>query len=469
MLDRFVYGSVERISPEAPIPVLRVEREKSMLGGVGNVVANLAGLGAKVDLISVIGSDADGEQIRYLVQDIVRDDNGLVVDDQRPTTVKTRFISCNQQILRADFEKHDALSAGIKEELKERLVSSIEKVDVIILADYDKGVLSDGIASFIIDISNHKNKKVIVDPKGNDYSRYKGAFMVTPNRSELSGATGGSPIKTDDEVIFAANQIIQGWDINVVLATRSEDGMSIISSDAEPIHIPTVAQEVFDVSGAGDTVVATIATAISAGSDIKTAATMANITGGIVVGKIGTAVVRADEVQNILLNSDCVRESYMQKALSSLVSKESILDQVEKWRAQGLKVGFTNGCFDLLHPGHVSLLEQSRAKCDRLIVGLNTDQSIKRLKGEDRPVQDEMSRAIVLGAIGDVNSVVLFDEDTPIELIESISPDVLIKGGDYTIETVVGAEHVLSYGGEVFLASLEDGHSTTNTVKNMVA
>lgn len=467
MLDRFIYGSVERISPEGPIPVLKIEREKTMLGGVGNVIANLAGLGVTPMLVTLLGDDDAGAAVKTHLEGIVEDTDGIVVDETRPTTIKSRFLATSQQLLRTDLEDTSRLRTDIRDALIERAMKLIPECDVIILSDYGKGVLGETVIRGIIDKAQQMQRPVIVDPKGTDYARYRGATLVTPNRKELSEASGINA-KEDDEIRAAAFRIIHECGISAVLATRSQDGLSVIEADETPLHIPTEAQEVYDVSGAGDTVVATVAAAMAAGLDIRDAARLANVAGGIAVGKVGTAIVRTQELVDALRASSIPAVTARRgTTLSPIVSLEQAIEQVERWRARGFKIGFTNGCFDLIHPGHVSLLNQARAQCDRLIVALNTDDSIRRLKGPTRPVQDETARATVMGSMSAVDLIILFDEDTPIRQITGISPDVLIKGSDYRVETVVGADHVMSYGGRVFLADIEEGFSTTNTITKM--
>lgn len=456
MLDRFVYGDVERISPEAPIPVLRVRRETLMLGGAGNVVRNLVALGCLPHFLAVVGDDLAGREITRLIGGHAEVDPLMVVEPDRQTTIKTRFIGGTQQLLRADHETQSVLAPGSRERLLAEAKLLIDQVGVVVLSDYGKGVLGGGLTQSLIALARAHGKKVIVDPKGTDYTLYRGAFVVTPNRKELHEATG-RPVGTDEEITIAARQLIELCGIENVLATRSQDGMSLISA-TEEFHLPAEAREVFDVSGAGDTVVASLAAALTVGADLQAAATLANIAAGIVVGKIGTAVAYQDDLIAALHHSE------MAAAESKLVALHSALDQIERWRHLGKKIGFTNGCFDLLHPGHVSLLDQARSQCDRLVVGLNSDASVKRLKGPTRPVQSETSRGTVLASLAAVDLVVIFDEDTPLELITAIRPDVLVKGADYRIDQVVGGDLVIAAGGRVFLADLQAGHSTTATI-----
>jgi len=414
-----------------------------------------------MSLIAVVGDDKNGDALRDKLLAIMPHTDGLVTSSTRPTTIKSRFIANSQQLLRTDQEESRAVKNTTEEELKQAIDTLLPSHNVVILSDYGKGVLTDSIIEHVMALAAQHDIPVIVDPKGNDYSRYRGAHIVTPNRNELSQASN-MIVKSDDEVRAAGMKVISTCGIQNVFATRSEDGISVISEHAEPIHMPTQAIEVYDVSGAGDTVISTVAAAIGCGASLEETASIANVAGGIVVGKMGTAVAYAHEVKLRIEKGEAAADTAGPIAPS--LGLRDAVEQVERWRAQGHKVGFTNGCFDLLHPGHISLLEQSRSRCDKLIIGLNTDRSVQRLKGPSRPVQNETSRATVLGANAMVDMVILFDEETPINLIEAISPDLLVKGADYTIETVVGAEHVMSYGGEVYLAELQNGHSTTGTV-----
>ena len=461
MLDRYVSGSVERISPEAPIPVLRIERETAMLGGAGNVISNVAALSGGGRFIAVAGDDAAGREVEHLLQELGTVTPNLLTDPDRPTTLKTRFVAGTQQMIRADAEKTGALTEVLEAQLKDATANIEAGIGAVVLSDYGKGVLSDQAIRHIIQAAKSKGVPVIVDPKGNDYSRYKGADLITPNKKELKEATN-MPVGSDEEVIAACNHLIETCSIGGVLATRSAEGMTLVSTQLDaPHHLGAEAREVFDVSGAGDTVVATLSLSLAAGADMVSAATLANVAAGIVVAKVGTATVSTQELARALHQQD------INQAEAKLLDLSDTADVRERWRAQGHKVGFTNGCFDLLHPGHISLLTQARAACDKLVVGLNSDSSVRGLKGDSRPVQTEAARAAVLGALSMVDMIVLFSDETPITLIETLKPDVLVKGADYTIETVVGADIVQGYGGKVVLAELVDGQSTTNTIAKM--
>ena len=460
MLDRFFEGQVNRLSPEAPIPVLEVETETAMLGGAGNVVRNIAALGSAVRLISVVGDDKPGRSVENLLT--VQDNLSakLVFEKGRITTVKSRYLAARQQLLRADRE----VTSPITENSSNAIVSAVRKElskskGVLVLSDYGKGVLGADLIGILIDMAMQNGTMVIIDPKGISFDIYRGADLITPNLQELSRASG-MPVYRDSEVVAAARNIIQNAGVKAVLATRSEQGMSLVTME-EATHLKARAREVFDVSGAGDTVVALVAVALDIGADLKTAAALANIGAGIVVGKNGTAVVHTSEILSVLHEAALMGSELKISALSEASKKTA------SWREKGLRCGFTNGCFDLLHPGHISLLSQAKETCDRLIVGLNSDRSVRQLKGEKRPVQSESSRAQVLASLADVDLVVIFDDATPLAVIESLRPDVLIKGSDYELKDVVGGDLVLQRGGEVLLADILPGHSTTSTIEKL--
>ena len=460
MLDRFVYGHVERISPEAPIPVLSIEREISMLGGAGNVVRNLVGLGAAPEFVSVVGRDPAGREITGLVGQLEGVEPHLLAEAKRETTIKTRYVAGSQQLLRADRETVAEILPSTADDIVRVVTAALDDAAVLVLSDYAKGVLTPAATQALIAAARKAGKPVIVDPKGHDYERYKGATLLTPNRRELADAVKGAT-GSDDQIASACRKLMKLCEADAVLCTRGADGMSLVTGARQVHHLPAAAREVFDVSGAGDTVLATVAAGLAGGLTMLQAAELATVSSGIVVGKVGTAVAYADDLIRELHHEDIVTGE------RKLASLKQALDQVEIWRRQGLKVGFTNGCFDLLHPGHVSLMGQAKAACDRLVVGLNSDSSVKRLKGEGRPVQGESARAAVLSSLGQVDLVVIFTEDTPLALIEALKPDVLIKGADYALDQVVGGDLVRGWGGRVLLADLKPGHSTTATIQRM--
>lgn len=462
MLDRFVTGAVERISPEAPIPVLRITRTTEMLGGAGNVAANLAALGVGARFVSVVGDDEAGAAVlrRLAEEHLATAGCRIITEGGRQTTVKTRFFASNQQLLRADSETISPVGADSAAAVLLACRTLLAEARALVLSDYGKGLLEETLVADLIAAAQAANCPVVVDPKGQDYRRYRGAAAITPNRKELALATGMA-VDTDDQVVAAARHLIATCGIGAVVATRSEEGLSVISADGGICHLPAEAREVYDVSGAGDTVVAVLTAALAAGAPLTDAARLANVAAGIVVGKVGTAVVRAHELLEALHHQEWHRSE------AKVVPLDEAQERVERWRRQGRRVGFTNGCFDLLHPGHLALLHQARAACDRLVIGLNSDASVRRLKGESRPVQSEMARAAVLASLSLVDLVVIFEEETPRILIEALRPDLLVKGADYTVETVVGADFVMSYGGRVLLADLKPGHSTTRTIARL--
>jgi D-beta-D-heptose 7-phosphate kinase/D-beta-D-heptose 1-phosphate adenosyltransferase len=460
MLDRFIYGRVERISAEAPIQVLHVSSERAMLGGVGNVARNVAALGGRAVLVAVVGDDAPGREITAMAGDEERLDARIAVETGRKSTVKTRYIAAGQQLLRADDETTRPVADDTAEHLAARIESSIAEVDAVVISDYAKGVLVDGVLRAVIDAARAAGVPVIADPKRADLRAYAGVTVLKPNQAELAAALN-LPCDSDDEVVTAAREAVGEYGFDAVMVSRSQQGICLVTRHGEPLQLATRAREVFDVSGAGDTVVATTAVALAAGADLAAAAQLANIAGSIVVGKLGTAVVTRDELASALVAAE------VSSSEAKIVSAQAAADAVARWRSQGLKIGFTNGCFDLLHPGHVSLLTEARASCDRLIVALNSDDSVRRLKGDDRPVQTETARALVLASLSMVDLVVIFGDDTPIPLLELLKPDVLIKGGDYTVDQVVGADVVRGYGGAVKLAALVPGHSSSEVIARM--
>ena len=457
MLDQFIRGSISRISPEAPIPVLHITDEESFLGGAGNVVRNLEALGCSVTFLSVVGKDKNGARIQEILKASSNIDPHLMIEEGRTTTTKTRFIAINQQVLRADLEQTLGLTEGQEKELLKLFKAHIQNHDLVILSDYAKGLFSpQGLQSLIQEARTHE-KPILVDPKGHDYARYKGATLLTPNRQELSQATL-LPTQTHEEVALAAQHIIKMCGLNAMIVTRGSDGMTLVKASGDVEHLPTTALEIFDVSGAGDTVIATIAASLAANGSLSEAMHLANTAAGLVVAKVGTAVVRQDELLSALHHQEL--DAHEKK----IVSWEKAQDIIQKWKRRGNRVVFTNGCFDLLHPGHVSLLAAARKAGDRLIVGMNTDYSVSRYKGPTRPIQNETARALVLASLASVDLVVVFEQDYPLELIEALRPDVLVKGADYTIDKVSGASFVQSYGGKVLLIDLVEGQSTTGIV-----
>ena len=461
MLDRYVYGAVKRISPEAPIPVLAMESETAMLGAAGNVVRNIVAMGGSASLLGVVGDDEEGREILRLIQDEPNLEANLLTMRGRKTTVKTRYVAGAQQLLRTDSEDVTPLDQEHEDRMIRAFEAQVADCDAVVLSDYAKGVLSARALPVLIKLSKAANKPIIADPKNEDFSLYRGVTVLKPNAIETERATG-IPCADNDHAVEAGRKSLAASGATALLITRSEKGMTLVSNDQpDGVHFRPQAAEVFDVSGAGDTSSAALTLALAAGGPFDAAAALANLAGSLAVAKMGTAVVLQEEL------SQALQAQALEGAEAKILSLPQTLEKVARWRSKGLRVGFTNGCFDLLHPGHVSLLTQARDQCDRLIVGLNTDASIKRLKGDDRPINPEMARAVVLASLETVSTVTLFTEDTPLKLIESIKPDVLIKGADYTVDTVVGSDVVQAYGGQVFLAKLKPGHSTTNTITKM--
>lgn len=459
MLDHFVYGAVERISPEGPIPVLKVARDLSMLGGAGNVARNATALGGRVSLIAAVGDDEAGKTVARLIGAEEGLSGNLAVLTQRATTVKTRYVAQGQQLLRADREDAAPLPPDVEQRLLQMVEAEVRDADVVAVSDYAKGVVSRAVAARAVAAARSSGKPVIVDTKSLDPSVFRGASFMTPNARELAALTG-APAGSDAEVEAAARKLMREAGFDGIVVTRAERGLTVVEPNGA-VHLAAEAREVFDVSGAGDTVLAVFALALGAGAGPRDAATLANTAAGIAVAKSGTAVVRPEELARAL------RSSELAQTQAKIVSFDQAADLAARWRSSGLSVGFTNGCFDLLHPGHVTLLAKARAACDRLIVGLNTDASVRRLKGEGRPVNAETARAVVLAALQSVDAVVAFADDTPIKLIEAIKPDVLVKGADYTIDKVVGADVVTANGGRVLLIDLVPGQSTSGTIERL--
>jgi D-beta-D-heptose 7-phosphate kinase/D-beta-D-heptose 1-phosphate adenosyltransferase len=460
MLDEFVYGEVARISPEAPAPVLAVKRSELVIGGGGNVARNLASLGARCFFVGVVGEDDASQKVmRALAVESLIEPH-LVVDATRPTTRKVRFVSehYSTHLLRADWELAKTINPAIEKAVINRALAVLPDVASIILSDYAKGVLTARVIQTLIEAARKLGKPVIVDPKGKDFSIYRGATLITPNRLELAEATRHAAV-TDAEIVAAAADLNRLVGSEAVLVTRSEEGMTLVPAAGPPLQVPAYPVKVRDVSGAGDTVVAVLAAMLAMDRAFEPAVRAANAAAAVVVGKRGTAAVSVAELRARLLPAASLA------AEEKIIFDWSVLDErLQEWRRRGLRIGFTNGCFDLLHRGHVTLLAQARAACDRLVVGLNDDASVRRLKGESRPLQDVHSRAEVLAALEAVDLVAVFGEDTPLELIERVRPQVLVKGGDYRREDVVGHDLVEAAGGETILVDLVPGHSTTALV-----
>jgi D-beta-D-heptose 7-phosphate kinase / D-beta-D-heptose 1-phosphate adenosyltransferase len=460
MLDEFVYGEVSRISPEAPAPVIAVQRSETNIGGAGNVARNIASLGGRCIFVGLIGEDDAGIKLKTELARHRGIESVLVCDPARPTTRKVRFVSehFSTHMLRADWEQAAPASADIEQKLIDAALPQIARADIVLLSDYAKGVLTARVIRNVIDAARKLGKRVIIDPKSANFAIYRGATLLTPNRKEFAEATR-SRADSDQSIADAAQDAMQLADCEAMLVTQSEHGMTLVPRNGEAIHVPALPVKVRDVSGAGDTVAATLALALAADADWETALRMATAAAAVAVGKKGTASVTAAELRRKILP-----HAFLAAEEKIIASGDDLHAHLADWRREGQRIGFTNGCFDILHPGHVKVLTAARGACDRLIVGLNSDASVKRLKGEGRPVQDERARAEVLAALEAVDLVAIFEEDTPIRLIAEIRPSVLVKGGDYTREQVVGHEIVEAHGGEVVLVDILPGHSTTSLV-----
>jgi D-beta-D-heptose 7-phosphate kinase/D-beta-D-heptose 1-phosphate adenosyltransferase len=460
MVDRFVYGAVSRVSAEAPVPVLARSHELMMLGAAGNVARNVAALGGEVSLVGVIGSDSEGREALRLVGEEAGVEGYLVTDAERPTTLKTRFVAGSQQMLRVDLETTRPVSGDVEQRLVRTIRDAAKGAGAILLSDYGKGVVTEAVIAVCREAAAETGAKLVVDSKAKSFAHYGAVDMIKPNAAELAHATD-LPTETDAQVEVALARALELWEARAILVTRASKGISLAVRGEAVRHFPTVAREVFDASGAGDTTLAALGLALAAKASIEDAVAFAQLASGVAVGKVGTATVSPDELVEAALSA------HMAPAEAKVATAQRMADEVARWQAKGLKVGFTNGCFDILHKGHVAYLAQARAWCDRLVVGLNSDESVRRLKGEGRPVNDLESRALVLAGLGSVDLVVPFEEDTPLKLIETARPQVLIKGADYAESEVVGHELVKGWGGEVKLAAIVEGYSTTAAIAKM--
>jgi D-beta-D-heptose 7-phosphate kinase/D-beta-D-heptose 1-phosphate adenosyltransferase len=459
MLDEYIWGNVDRISPEAPVQVLDWLSAHDGLGGAANVAQNLVALGCEVLLVGVVGEDAKGDKLRQHLAERGIKTEYVITDPSRPTTSKLRVMAHAQQILRIDQESREALSQRLQETLAKHINACIPWVDGIICSDYGKGVLTSAILAGA-QLSAYSNAKLIIaDPKGSDYSRYRHFDVVTPNQKELEGASQ-MQTRTDSQIGAAGAKILKATEVGALLVTRGKDGMMLLRREGSPVVIPATAREVYDVTGAGDTVISVFGMALFKSVDIELAARLANFAAGIKVGKLGAAPVTRDEIVTQL-------EAGAPLATSKILSLHDLVSVVSRARGQGKQIVFTNGCFDLLHMGHVNLLQQARGLGDFLIVGLNDDASVNALKGQGRPLIGQNERAHVLAALDAVDFVTFFSEKTPDSLIEAIRPDVLVKGSDYKVPDVVGRSFVEGYGGRVELIPITQGYSTTALVRRI--
>jgi D-beta-D-heptose 7-phosphate kinase / D-beta-D-heptose 1-phosphate adenosyltransferase len=461
MLDEYLWGKTDRISPEAPVQVVEVAREDLRLGGAGNVVNNLVALGCSVSVCSVVGADENAVLLRRAFESKGVDLEGLFEDHDRKTSKKTRVIAANQQIVRIDRETKSPIAPDSEREMIRYLSACSGSFDVIIVSDYLKGVLTPEVLSAVCRIGRSLGIPVVVDPKGSDYSKYRGATLLTPNRKEAEIASGVAIVDLDS-LERAADGLLGSLGLDALLITRSEAGMSLFPADGASVHIPTVAREVFDVTGAGDTVISVLSVGLACGLSLSDAAWVANVAAGIAVGKLGTSTVSpreiVAEIGHGLKDSD-----------SKIKNLDVLAHIIAQERSRGKQVVFTNGCFDLLHVGHVKYLQKARGLGDLLVVGLNSDSSVKRLKGERRPLIEEAERAHILAALDCIDYVVLFEEDTPLRVITALAPDILVKGGDYSLDGVVGREVVEAGGGRVELVQFVDGRSTSKIIDKILA
>lgn len=459
ILDRYVSGDVRRISPEAPIPVLAARHDEVRLGGAGNVCANLRSMEAEVEMLSVVGDDALGGRVIDLLTEIGVETDGIAKDPLRMTTEKTRLVSGVNQMLRVDWEETRPIADAVLRGILDRVLAAVQRADAVVLSDYGKGLLTREVIRQVVDAARSKGVPVLVDPKGNDFSRYSGATLVTPNRKEAEEALG-HPIEQLADLPRAGDELIAVADLDCVVITLGSEGIYWRTKAGADSRVPTEARKVFDVVGAGDTVIAQLALGLGAGLELSAAVELANHAAGIVVGRAGAAAVTRTE----LLAAVGKRRVGGGKVLAGGDAGE-LESQIAEWRSEGRRIVFTNGCFDVLHAGHVKYLRHARTCGDRLIVGLNSDASVTRLKGPKRPVNPLEDRALVLAALEMVDAVVDFEEDTPAKIIERITPDVLVKGEDWRDKGVVGAEWVEAHGGRVVLAPLLPGRSTTSILE----
>lgn len=464
ILDRFVYGDVTRVSPEAPVPVLNVTHQREMPGGVGNVVRNLNDLGCEVIVFAVTGEDENRRVLDAMFKETKRVTAHLMADSGRPTIVKERFATDSQHIMRADREKTHAISSGIETAILDRFAGAVASADAVILSDYNKGTLTDNLIRSVMSAATEHDVPVFADPKGSDYSRYQGAYTLTPNLKEIIRAGNNG------DFAAAARAVMQQAGLRSLVVTMAEDGVAVFEAGTkEIVRHKGAARIVRDVSGAGDTFIAGLAAAVSTGAPLAEAAFFANRVAGLSVEKQGTATVTHGELDTHFSSHLAPRPTF-----APVLGRSEAKKTVERWKAEGLIVGFTNGCFDILHQGHAVYLDKARQHCDRLVLGLNVDASITRLKGAGRPVNPLQARASVIAALGSIDLVVPFgdeaeENDTPVKLVSALLPDILFKGADYTVDQLPEAVPVINNGGKVILVELEDGFSTTNTIKKLSA
>ena len=460
MLDRYLMGEVNRISPEAPVPVVLIKSEQQRAGGAANVAANLALLGIHTRMIGLIGNDHEGQRLMAAMAEYGIDTQAMLTTATRPTIAKTRILGGHQQMLRLDQEVAGALSDAEADQVTQAIQTALQQQPaLIILSDYAKGLLTEQVCQQVIHYGRARNIPVLVDPKGRNYDKYRGATALTPNKKETAEACDTHT--NDPALIDKARTLKASLALDFLAVTRGEEGITLITEQTE--HLSATAKQVFDVSGAGDTVIATLAAGLMHGLSALDSLSLANIAAGVVVGKVGTVPITKADLIDAIATAQGSEQAHKVSELPELLHK------VANWKQQGQRIVFTNGCFDLLHAGHVTYLEGAKKRGDKLILGLNTDRSVSALKGPTRPVVNEKDRARVLAALESVDAVILFDEDTPLTLINAIQPNVIAKGSDYTADQVVGGKEVLSWGGEIALIDLVEGRSTTNLIKKLHA
>lgn len=461
MVDRYVFGDVSRISPEAPVPVNRVSSVREVLGGAGNVASNLANLDCHVYLGGVAGNDAHGHVLKELLNADGIDTSGMLYDAHRSTITKMRILGARQQMMRLDFETVSDVTAEEERCLIEWLKALCEDgLQGVVISDYGKGVCTPSLLANVFVIAKEYNIHTIVDPKGTDWSKYNGATCITPNVKELGESVGYIVENTDEAVIDAAHKVLNTVDLQYVIATRSAKGITVVANDGRIWHNPATQQDVFDVSGAGDTVVSMMIACLASGLSMRLALHIANGAAGIVVSKVGTYPIHRAELMELWQS---LQQKGHMKPLKPLYTKEEMKSLINQWKSNNETVVFTNGCFDILHRGHITYLQEAAQLGQHLIIGLNSDDSVKRLKGETRPIVGEEDRAALLSALSCVDGVVVFGEDTPAELLEYLQPHILVKGGDYKKEDIVGREFV----DDVEVLSFKDGYSTSDIVKKI--
>ncbi len=470
MLDRYVWGDAARVSQEAPVLLLRADRREERLGGASSVATMLRALGAEVSLAGVVGPDVTGEHIRKLLNDLGVDHSALLCDGNRPSTLKERFIGRAQQrhpqqILRVDYETNEAIGVSLEDQLIQRISATIANCQAVLISDYDKGVCTPRLLAETIRLSRAAGIPVLADPvRGGDYAKYRGCACMTPNRLEASIATD-MEINGPSTALIAAERLMHEFDLTAAVVTLDKDGMALADRSSRRAIYPTRPRQVYDITGAGDMVLSVLGIALASGADYPDAIRLANVAGGLEVEKIGVVPVTRQEMIADIRAHELHEDSHVDK----IVSSEALINEVQRRRQAGQRIAFTNGCFDVLHAGHVQYLNESRGQADVLVVALNSDTSVRNLKGASRPVNPLAARASVLAGLASVDFVTVFDSLTPLLLIEQLKPDVLIKGADYRLDEVVGAEFVESYGGRVHLAEIREGFSTTNVLRRLQA